>query len=67
MVDIMVWGAVQNVLDIVRTTSFVITSMVHVTKDAMMDGLEKSVTQVDNYCSQWKHFFKIYYLLKKKL
>lgn len=52
MVDIMVWGAVQNVLDIVRTTSFVITSMVHVTKDAMMDGLEKSVTQVDNYCSQ---------------
>lgn len=52
MVDTMVWGAVQNVLDIVRTTSFVITSMVHVTKDAMMDGLEKSVTQVDNYCSQ---------------
>lgn len=52
MMDIMVWGALKNVLDIVRTTSLVITSMVHVTKDAMMDGLEKSVTQVDNFCSQ---------------
>lgn len=47
MIDIMVWSAAQNVLDIVRTTSLVITSMVHVTKDAMMDGLEKSVTKVD--------------------
>lgn len=57
MMDIMVWGALKNVLDIVRTTSLVITSMVHVTKDAMMDGLEKSATQVDNFCSQWKYFF----------
>lgn len=44
-IDIMVWSAVKNVLDIVRTTRLVITSMVHVTKDVMMDGLEKSVTK----------------------
>lgn len=40
----------KNVLDIVRTTRLVITSMVHVTKDVMMDGLEKSVTKVYKFC-----------------
>lgn len=49
-IDIMVWSAVKNVLDIVRTTRLVITSMVHVTKDVMMDGLEKSVTKVYKFC-----------------
>lgn len=67
MMDIMVWGALWNVLDIVRTTSLVITSMVHVTKDAMMDGLEKSVTQVDNFFCQWKYFFLKCIIYWKKL
>lgn len=47
--DIMVWSAVKYVMGIVRTTRLVITSMVLVKKDAMMDGLEKSVTQVDKF------------------
>lgn len=36
-----------SVLDIVKTTSHVATSMVCVTTDVTMDGLEKSVQQVE--------------------
>lgn len=45
--DIMVRSVDLSVLDIVKTTSHVTTSMVCVTTDVTMDGLEKAVQQVE--------------------
>lgn len=49
--DIMVRSVNLSVLDIVKTTSHVTTSMVCVTTDVTMDGLEKTVQQVEQFIS----------------
>lgn len=51
LLDIMVRSVNLSVLDIVKTTIHVTTSVVCVPTDVTMDGLEKTVQQVEQFIS----------------